>query len=76
MLLAKRDDRLASEKRVELAEQYGSQAVQYLGQAIAQGYRLKAETLQKSPLFAPIRERADFQTLLKELQKQAPAEKK
>ncbi len=49
-----------------LAENYGTQAVAQLREAVRAGYR-DAEALNSDPHFSALSARADFQTLLRDL---------
>jgi hypothetical protein len=62
------DASLSEEKRQELLQVYGGQAVQFLRAAIERG-SLDAERLQMDPGLAPLRTRQDFQDLGNEARK-------
>jgi tRNA A-37 threonylcarbamoyl transferase component Bud32 len=64
--IAEEDRSLGAEKRRAAAEEYGRLAVQQLRQAVTLGYR-NPFRMQSDPELAPLRERADFQALLAEL---------
>jgi serine/threonine protein kinase/tetratricopeptide (TPR) repeat protein len=64
--LARRDGKLPEARRQELARAYTDQAVRLLTQAVARGFR-DEEKLKRDTCWAPLRDRADFQKLLKEV---------
>src|SRR5262249_6012979 len=64
VFLAERDKSLPSEKRTAAAANYADRAVALLRQAVDSGFR-DAGALSQNPRFGPIRDRADFQALLK-----------
>jgi serine/threonine protein kinase/Flp pilus assembly protein TadD len=70
MALAANDAQLSEDGRRALAQDYASQAVNMLRQALAQGYKDAGE-MKNTPAFAPLRARADFQKLLAELEDSA-----
>jgi tetratricopeptide (TPR) repeat protein len=61
--VVKKDAKLTEEKRQELVQVYGGQAVQFLRVAVERG-RLNPGQLQKDPSLAPLRTRQDFQKLV------------
>jgi len=69
--LAEQDQALAEDKRHELAQGYGRQAVVLLREAFARGYQ-DLEHLQKDDDLASLRIRPDFQMLLAELETKSP----
>jgi tetratricopeptide (TPR) repeat protein len=69
--LAAKDAKLPEARRQELAKEYADRALAVLRQAVADGYK-DAVQMHKDPALAPLRDRADFQKLLADLEK-APA---
>jgi serine/threonine-protein kinase len=69
--LAERDTKLAEARRQELARSYGEQALAALRQALANGYKDSAH-LQKDKDLDPLRQRDDFQKLLREVEAVRP----
>jgi hypothetical protein len=65
--LAADDQALSEAKRKEQAQSYASQAVDLLRQAGRLGFR-DARHLRTEAAFAPLRGRADFQALLREIE--------
>jgi tetratricopeptide (TPR) repeat protein len=70
MTLAANDAQLSEDGRRALAQDYASQAMNMLRQALAQGYKDSGE-MKNTPAFAPLRSRADFQKLLADLEDRA-----
>jgi hypothetical protein len=70
--LAEKDGGLPEAKRKELARKYGRQAVEVLRTAVQQGFK-RYPSLEADPAFAPLRPRADFQELLRELRERGAA---
>jgi hypothetical protein len=66
MPLAEKDNRLPEAERRSVAEAYGGRAVRLLQQAVEKGYQ-DAAALQKATDFGPLRQRADFQKLVRTL---------
>jgi eukaryotic-like serine/threonine-protein kinase len=66
-----KDTKLPDDRRKQLAHDYGDQAVQYLRQAMAKGYR-DVGALKKSQAFESLRQRQDFQHLLAEMERNNP----
>jgi tetratricopeptide (TPR) repeat protein len=66
-----KDTKLPDDRRKQLAHDYGDQAVQYLRQAMAKGYR-DVGALKKSQVFESLRQRQDFQDLLAEMERNNP----
>ncbi len=64
--LVAKDSSLDEQKKKAAIDRYGKRAVELLRQAVAQGWQDR-ERLEKEPDLAPIRERSDFQELLKKL---------
>jgi hypothetical protein len=64
--LAAKDANLPEARRRELTQTYGAEAVRMLREAITKGWN-GAEELHKLPVYNPLRGRADFQQLLREL---------
>ena len=62
------------QEQVALADRYASASMVALRQAVAAGYDNIAK-LQTDPCLAPLRTRADFQTLVHELQQKLKAAK-
>jgi hypothetical protein len=60
------DEVLPPAKRQDLARRYGDQAIDLLRKAIRAGYK-DVEALQQSITFAPLRNRPDFQQLVRDL---------
>jgi hypothetical protein len=56
----------AAKDNAKLREQYAARAVELLRQAAAKGYK-DIEHLKKDDDFKPLRDRADYKTLLNEL---------
>jgi tetratricopeptide (TPR) repeat protein len=75
--LAQKDAKLPESAREELATKYADRAVALLNQAVANGFRSVA-LVEKETGFNSVRDREDFQKLLKELKASAksPPEKK
>jgi serine/threonine-protein kinase len=67
VVLAERDTKLSEGKRKELAKKYADQAMDLLRQAVTEGYK-NVDQLKKDPQLAPLRQRADFQKLLADLE--------
>jgi tetratricopeptide (TPR) repeat protein len=65
--LATQDAELSPDERQQRAKAYGDQTIALLQQAIANGYQ-GAAALKTDPVFAPLRERADFQALIRQLE--------
>jgi serine/threonine-protein kinase len=63
-----RDAELSAGDRAKLTEAYGRQAVVLLQRAVSNGYRDVAK-LKAEPALAPLRQREDFQALIRELEK-------
>jgi serine/threonine protein kinase/tetratricopeptide (TPR) repeat protein len=68
--LATADNALAGPKRKELAQAYGTRAVELLGKAVAAGFQ-DAKYLKETADLQPLRERADFKKLVSELDARA-----
>jgi len=64
--LAAKDSSLADGKRAELAKTFGAESIALLRQAMRNGFR-NAEFLRTSEDFQAIRDREDFQQVLKDL---------
>jgi serine/threonine-protein kinase len=67
--LAQRDSTLPVEKRETLAKTYGDQAMDLLRRGIRHGPRPRADQLKATLSFASLRTRADFQKLVRELER-------
>lgn len=67
VLLSQRDEKLTESKRRQLASNYADRALVLLRRAIANGFRDSTNLLKNSDL-DPLRNRPDFQKLLKELE--------
>jgi hypothetical protein len=57
------DTRASQDKRLELARFYADQAMAFLRDAVAKGFK-DLERMKKDPDLNPLRGREDFQTLL------------
>jgi serine/threonine-protein kinase len=68
MLLAGKDAKLTDAERKKLSENYASQAVAMLRQAVEHGYADLVQ-LKNGAVFAPLRGREDYQKVVKELAK-------
>jgi hypothetical protein len=68
-----RDEQLPRAKREAMARDYGDLAVDLLRQAVTKGLR-DARLLRDDPVLAPLRDRADFFQLLREVEGGAPPE--
>jgi serine/threonine-protein kinase len=66
--LAEKDSNLPEAKRQELARSYADRALDTLRQALKSGYKDLAN-MKKDPDLDPLRQRADFQKLLQDLEK-------
>jgi serine/threonine-protein kinase len=66
--LAEKDATLPEARRQELAHSYADRAVDTLRQAVKNGFK-DAAHLKKDPDLDPLRQRADFQQLLQDLEK-------
>jgi tetratricopeptide (TPR) repeat protein/serine/threonine protein kinase len=66
---AAKEDGLTEDKRKELVETYGSQAVALLRRAVDKGWKDVAAL--KAPVFEPLRTRDDFQKLVAEVEEKA-----
>jgi eukaryotic-like serine/threonine-protein kinase len=64
--LAEKDSRLTESERRTQAQNYGDRAITVLRQAVATGYK-DGQHMAKDDDLAPLRERPDFQQLLKEV---------
>jgi len=64
--LAERDESLPSAKRTAVAADYADRAVAMLRQAVAKGFR-DTPGVSRDARFAPVRDRADVQALLKSM---------
>jgi serine/threonine-protein kinase len=64
--LAEKDAKLADAERASLAASYGRRAMEYLQQAVAQGYQ-NLDALEKDARLGPLRTREDFQALLQKV---------
>src|SRR5262249_52165910 len=69
--LAEQDATLAVEIRAELARVYGDQAMALLRQGVRRGPGPGLDRLKADPNLAPLRPRADFQKLVRELEEAA-----
>jgi serine/threonine-protein kinase len=69
--LAEQDSALTAEKRAALAKSYGDQAVALLRQASQRGSRPNLDRLKADPNLTPLRPRADFQELIRDLDEAA-----
>jgi tetratricopeptide (TPR) repeat protein len=65
--LARKDPGLPEPERRTLAETYADQAMKHLREAVKNGYQ-DAAVLSKQGALAPLRDRADFQQLVKDLE--------
>jgi serine/threonine-protein kinase len=73
------DDQLSEQERQKLAEEYAAQAVKLLRRLQVAGYfnaPSRLAQLRQDPELTPLRSRADFQGLMKELEEKERAEKK
>ena len=70
--LVEKDGKLSPEKRKELAQTYGKRGVQLLREAMKRGYRA-INQLKKDPELNPLRARADFGQLVRELEEKVRA---
>jgi hypothetical protein len=61
------DTRVAPAKRPEMARAYADRAMGLLKQAVGRGF-CDAARLRNNAAFAPLRQRADFQELLRQLE--------
>jgi serine/threonine protein kinase len=66
--LVERDTQLSDSERQKLREEYGDRAVMRLREAVQRGWK-DSEFLRKDPWIAPVRQREEFQKLLRELDK-------
>jgi eukaryotic-like serine/threonine-protein kinase len=66
--LAEQEPALPETRRKELAQAYADQAVDYLREAIRRGFS-EVRPLKTSGAFAALRDRADFQQLIKDLER-------
>jgi tetratricopeptide (TPR) repeat protein/tRNA A-37 threonylcarbamoyl transferase component Bud32 len=64
--LAENEPLLSETQRQATTQRYGDQAMNWLRQAIAKGYK-DAKKLEEAPDFAPVRKRPDFENLLSAL---------
>jgi hypothetical protein len=67
--LAQKDSTLVVDKREATAKAYGDQAIALLRQGFQGGSRPSLAQLKADPNLAPLRPRADFQRLVKDLEK-------
>ncbi len=67
--LVDKDEKLTPEQRKEVKEDYSKKAVALLKQALENGSRYSASSLKRNSMFAPLRERKDFQELLTQFEK-------
>ncbi len=65
--LAGQDPTLPEAKKRELMQQYADKAMAALSEAVAAGFK-NTEAIKKARALAPLREREDFQRLLKGLE--------
>jgi hypothetical protein len=74
--LAEQDEQRAPDERIKLARSYADRSVVLLQRAVANGYH-DAGNLRTNPAFAPVRQRDDFQALLRDAEDRArPAKAK
>jgi hypothetical protein len=66
--LAQEDNKLTEMDRKKLAQDYANRAMAFLRSAFANGYRDATHMAEDDDLI-PLRQRADFQALLKEMEK-------
>jgi tetratricopeptide (TPR) repeat protein len=69
--LAEQDPTIADDKRRELAQLYGEQAITLLRDAMTRGYK-DVEHLKQDDDLASVRKRTDFQKLLTEMETMSP----
>jgi hypothetical protein len=69
--LAEKDDKLLDAKRKELAQSYGDRAMAMLRQAVKNGYK-DVTHMKKDTDLDSLRQREDFQQLLRELEAKQP----
>jgi tetratricopeptide (TPR) repeat protein len=69
MALARTDAGLAKDERDRVSKGYGDKAMTALRQAVKLGFR-DARLLREEASFAPLRERDDFQALIRQLEKE------
>ena len=69
--LAERDSALPAEKREALARAYGNQAMALVRQGSRRGAGAGLDRLKSDPNLAPLRRRADFQKLVRDLEEAA-----
>jgi serine/threonine-protein kinase len=68
--LVRKDEKLPAARRMELAQQYGTRAVELLHEAVARGFALVA-SLREDPDLEAVRDRDDFKKLLQKLEQKA-----
>jgi tetratricopeptide (TPR) repeat protein len=69
--LAEQDQKSADDKRRELAQRYGDQAMTLLREAMTRGYK-DVEHMKQDDDLASLRKRADFQKALAEMETKSP----
>jgi tetratricopeptide (TPR) repeat protein len=72
--LAEKDSKLTEVERRTQAQGYADRAMAFLRQALAKGFN-DADYMAKDDDLAPLRQRPDYQALLKEMEKAKPANK-
>jgi hypothetical protein len=65
--LAEQDAAVSDDQRQTLAESYADQAMEHLQEAVHRGFKNVA-ALKTAAELAPLRDRSDFQQLIKELE--------
>lgn len=66
--MAERDSTLTKETKTTLVQSYGDQAMAHARKAFKSGFRQSFDQLKSDPDLAPLRPRADFQKLIKDLE--------
>jgi hypothetical protein len=72
--LAEKDSKLTEVERRTQSQGYADRAIAFLRQALAKGFR-DADHMAKDDDLAALRQRPDYQALLKEMEKAKPANK-
>jgi hypothetical protein len=67
VVLADRDAKIREADRQALVQSYGDEAMVYLHEAVRRGFK-DLKQLKTHAILAPLRERADFQQLVQELE--------